>query len=96
MRSSRLSVAVVVEKIGHGAAVKPAAVEFPLAAGIQQAISDEGFEHLEPRRTFLRVGQQRLPKGIEIEAVPEFQRKPTAAPLAWTGQFDAIEEKKSL
>ena len=33
---------VVVEKIGHGAAVKPAAVEFPLAAGIQQAISDEG------------------------------------------------------
>jgi hypothetical protein len=66
-------------------------VEFPLAAGIQQAIRDQGFEHLEPGRAFLRVWQERLPKGIEIEAIPEFQSKPAAAPLAWAGQFDVIK-----
>ena len=66
-------------------------MEFPLAAGIQQAIRDQGFEHLEPGRAFLRVWQERLPKGIEIEAIPEFQSKPAAAPLAWTGQFDVIK-----
>ena len=37
------------------------------------------------------VGQERLPEGVEIEAVPKFQGKPAAAPLAWTGQFDMIE-----
>jgi hypothetical protein len=26
-----------------------------------------------------------------IEAAPEFQGKPAAAPLAWTGQFDVIK-----
>jgi hypothetical protein len=66
-------------------------VKFPLAAGIQQAIGDEGFEHLQPRRAFLRVGQQRLPEGIEIEAVPEFESKPATTPLARAGQSDVTK-----
>lgn len=53
--------------------------------------SDRGFERLDPRRAFLRVRQERLPKGVESEAIPGFQSDPAAAPLAWTGQFDVFK-----
>jgi hypothetical protein len=82
---------VVVEQVGHGTAVEPRGVEFPLAAGTKQAINDKGFEHFEPGRAFLGGGQKGLPEGIQIQTVPEFQRKPATSPLSWTGQFDAIE-----
>ncbi len=41
----------------------------------------------------MRVWQERLPKGIEIEAIPEFQSEPATAPLPWTGQFDVRESE---
>ena len=44
---------VVVEQVGHGAAVEPGAVKIPLAAGGEQTVCDEGFEHLAPRRAWL-------------------------------------------
>jgi hypothetical protein len=66
-------------------------VKFPFAAGIEQAIDDEGFEHFEPGSAFLGIGQQRSPEGIEIEAIPELQSEPASAPLAGTGQFDVPE-----
>jgi hypothetical protein len=82
---------VVVEQVGHGAALEPGGVEMPLAAGSEQAIDDEGFEDLEPGRAFLGVGEKGLPEGIEIQTVPEFQRQPTASPLARPGQLDALK-----
>ena len=82
---------VVIEEVGHGAAVEPGTVETPLAAGFQQSVGDEGFEDFEPGCAFLGVGQERLPEGVEVEAVPEFQGEPAAAPLAWAGEFDVGE-----
>jgi len=49
---------VVLKQVCHGTAVEPRCVKFPFAAGIEQAIDDEGFEHFEPGSAFLRIADQ--------------------------------------
>src|SRR5258708_4938073 len=45
------------EQIGHGASVKPLAVQAPLAARIDQAVSAKSLEHQIPAGAFASAGK---------------------------------------
>jgi hypothetical protein len=76
-----------VQQVGPGAVVEPVAVEAPFAAGIDQAVKDEGLEDQIPVCPLSAGWEFFAPEVIKAGLFPEFATEPAGPPLA--GAFEA-------
>ena len=69
----------------------PVPVQPPVAAGIDQVITDLHLEDIEPSGALAAGRQPRAPETVQPETVPQRQRQPAGAPLARIAQFQFVE-----
>jgi hypothetical protein len=77
---------VFAEQIGHGTALKPFAMQPPLAARRQQPVGRQQQQHPVPPRALAARRQPSAPETIELKLAPQAQRQPASAPLARPAQ----------
>src|ERR1700739_2159027 len=81
---------VFAEQIGHGTALKPFAMQPPLAARRQQPVGRQQQQHPVPPRTLAARRQPSAPETIELKLAPQAQRQPASAPLARPAQSQLV------
>jgi hypothetical protein len=82
---------ILPEEVPHGTVIEPVTVQAPFTAGVDQAIGDQGLEHIQPARSFAAGWQARLPKGVQLQQVPQPAGQPTRAPLSGTTQLQSAQ-----
>ncbi len=78
---------VLAQQIGQGAALVPLAMETKLAAGLDQAVDAQRFEHVCPAGPLAAGRQPRSPELVKPEQIPKIERQPTGAELARPAQL---------
>src|ERR1700745_4110712 len=76
---------VFAEQIGHGTALKPFAMQPPLAARRQQPVGRQQQQHPVPPRTLAARRQPSAPETIELQLAPPTPRQTANAPPARAG-----------
>jgi len=66
-----------------GSVVVPMPMQPPLAAGVDEPITGQRLEHVQPARSLAAGRQTRLPEPIELQLIPKLAGQPARAPLAW-------------
>src|SRR2546425_7069055 len=69
------------QQIAHRAVLKPQPVKPPLAAWIDQTVTDQRLQDVPPTGAFATVGQTCRPELIEAELLVQLAREPARAPL---------------
>ncbi len=62
-----------------------------LAARIDESVSHQRLEEIEPACALAAGSQQRRPEAVEIQQIPQVQRKPASAPLARSTQLQPVK-----
>jgi hypothetical protein len=63
-------VELLAQQVAHRALVKPLPVQPPFAARIDQSISDQGLQHVQPACPLPRWGQTWRPELIQLKLIP--------------------------
>jgi hypothetical protein len=82
---------VVAEEVADRTLLEPLAVELPFAAGIDEAVGDEGLEDVAPGGAFAALGQALAPEFVESELALEFAGEPVGSPLAGAVEAEILE-----
>ncbi len=79
------------QQIAHRALLEPKPVQAPLAAGIDQPVTDQRLQDVSPLFPLTRVPQTRRPESIEPQLLVQLIRQPARAPLPRPMQFHCVE-----
>ena len=66
-------------------------MQTPLATRVDETVSHQGLEHIQPARPLAAGGQPRLPEGVQLQEIPQPAGQPTGAPLARTTQLQSAQ-----
>ena len=82
---------VLAEQIAHRTVVVPVPVQAPFATRVDETVSNQGLEHIQPARPLAAGRQPRLPEGVQLQQVPQPTRQPARAPLARAAQLQSAQ-----
>ena len=79
------------QQIAHRTSLIPLPVQPPLTAGVDQAVSHQRLQHVQPACPLPRCGQTRRPEIIQPQLIPHMAGQPARAPLPRPVQPQAAE-----
>ena len=79
------------QQIPHGAVLVPVPMQPPLAARIDQWVTNQRLQHVQPARALTTRRQPRLPEPIQLQPLPQHPRQPARPPLTRTAQPQRLQ-----
>ena len=86
----RNSVAFFSQKVTHGAIAVPLAMQSPFASRMNQSVTDQRFEYVQPACALAAWQKFTCPITIQLQLFPQKQRQPASAPLSRPLQSHSI------
>src|SRR5208282_3746860 len=82
---------ILAEQIAHSALLEPQPVQTPLAARIDEPVTDQRLEDVPPAGSFAGIGQTGRPEAVELQLLVELAGEPARAPLPRPMQLHGSE-----
>ena len=71
--------------------IPPVPVQAPLAAWIDQPVTGQRFQDIQPRGSLAAWRQAAPPEGTELQLLPEIERQPAGSPLPRTVEPELLQ-----